>query len=168
MRFSFDQKASKSEQVAALPAPAAAIQGESGYFPEDPELKRARLLKQLEGGGDLDEAELSPEIVALRQESLERTRRDALTNKEKTDCGQTCQILENQAVRKRLLEKRTAERALNGVKQRRYLTEPPNEYRTPAETAAIGVVGETEDTDNGPVMKKKKKCGPQFFFCKTI
>ena len=32
-----------------------------------------------------------------------------------------------------MLEKKNLERELNGVKKRRYLTEPPDEYRTPAE-----------------------------------
>lgn len=147
----------KAPQVAALPTPAETITGDAGYFPEDPELKRKRLLEQLENGDGLDEAELSPEIVAMRQESLERSRRDALTKIDKEECDHVCDVLESQEGRKRMLEKKNLERELNGVKKRRYLTEPPDEYRTPAETAEIGVVGEEETTENGAVIKKKKK-----------
>ena len=50
-----------------------AVGGESAYFPEDPEEKRARLLASTAND---DPSELSPEVIALREESLARQRRD--------------------------------------------------------------------------------------------
>ena len=152
----------KPPEVASLPAPAEKVEAESAYFPEDPEEKRKRLIASLGEDGVAANGQLAPEIEALRAESRARnTGKDRYPKKyanlprnQDGDCD-LCEFYMRMEADKIRLEQKTAERQRVGVQKRRYLTEPPDEYRKPAETAVAGVLGEEETSDNG--IKKKKK-----------
>ena len=154
----------KPPVVAQLPPPAETVNAESGYFPEDPEIKRQRLLGELEDAeaNRVPGSELSPELQAMRAESLARNKAIGVTTTTFTgaknsdgDCF-TCDFYERTNGDKRRLAEKTAERKRVGVQKRRYLTEPPDEYRRPAETAEAGVVGE-EELSAAAIARKKRK-----------
>ena len=139
----------KPPEVAQLPAPAEKVQAESAYFPEDPEIKRQRLLADLEEARASGRSvELSPELQQLRQASLTRSKvdinRKKLNNDEDSYECIPCEVEARKEEDKKILERRTKERLQAATKRRRYLTEPPSEYQAPAETAAVGELGENE------------------------
>ena len=148
----------KPHKVAELPTPSEKVQSESGYFPEDPETKRARMLAELENSDDTTIAneKLSPEMQSLREESLARQnakdpKRKRMMENDDGDCY-LCDYYERTEHSKKLVATKTEERQ-QSVQKHRYLTEPPDEYRTPAETAEVGVLGDKEEN----ALKKKKK-----------
>ena len=100
---------------------------------------------------------LFPDLQALRTDSLRRSK----SEKRRTDYTKEhggswhTQHRDAEKAKEILLARRTAERQ-NGVRKRRYLTQPPDEYRQPAETAAVGVVGEKESANAGLPPKKDK------------
>lgn len=152
----------KPHTVAGLPTPAEKVQAESGYFPEDPETKRARMLAELENSDDANIAaeKLSPEMLALREESLARSKytdpkKKRMMENDDGDCY-LCDYYERMEIDNNRVATKTAERQ-QSVYKRKYLTQPPDEYRTPAETAEAGLVGEKETTDGNGVKKKKKR-----------
>ena len=156
----------KPPVVAELPTPAEKVQAESAYFPEDPELKRKRLLEDLaEAEANGANGELSPELKRLRAESLARSKSKedlyaikypGLPRNEDGDCD-LCDFYERTEGDKQRLAQKTAERKNTTVKKRRYLTDPPDEYRAPAETAEAGVLGDEERSDAAIASEKRKK-----------
>ena len=139
----------KPPEVAQLPTPAEKVQSESAYFPEDPEVKRLRLREELaEAESNGRTIDLSPEIQQLRAASLSRSKaeinRQKHHNDEDTYVCIPCQMEESKKQDQAIKERRTKERLQAASKRRRYLTEPPSEYQAPAETAAVGEVGEEE------------------------
>ncbi|MEP1208194.1 MAG: hypothetical protein ABJM29_19230 [Rhizobiaceae bacterium] len=156
----------KPPVVAELPPPAESVKSESAYFPEDPEIKRQRLLAELEEAeaNGTNTGDLSPEVQAMREESLARKKAAGITTtsvrggavNSDGDCF-TCDFYERTNGDKQRLAQKTAERQQTGVQKRRYLTEPPDEYRRPAETADVGVLGEEELSEAAIAKKKRKK-----------
>lgn len=147
----------KPPLVAELPAPAEKIESESAYFPEDPEIKRARMLAELDenDGVRANSKDLSPEIVAMREESRKRNQlRSQLANKD-GDCY-VCDHKELMKIDNQRSAQKTAQVQQPTIPTRKYLTQPPTEYRVPAESAPAGVVGEQEEFNSG-IPKKKKK-----------
>ena len=153
----------KPPEVAQLPTPAEKVQAESAFFPEDPELKRQRLLEELaEAEANPRAGELSPELQRLRAESLERSKSEVTSKQYATgptnedgDCV-PCEYRARKALDKQLAE-RTAARLDTTKKKRRYLTEPPDEYNKPAETAEVGVLGEEELSEAQLAKQKRDK-----------
>ena len=155
----------KPPVVAQLPPPAEKINASSAYFPEDPEIKRKRLLDELEEAeaNRVRTGELSPELQAMREESLARQKALGQTKVNNTggknsdgDCF-ICEYYERTNADKERLAKKTEQRQQIGVPKRKWLTEPPDEYRTPADSAEAGVVGETELSEAALAKKKRKK-----------
>lgn len=155
----------KPPVVAQLPPPAETVQAESGYFPEDPETKRKRLLAELEEAeaNGVRTGNLSPELQAMRAESLARKKAYGATVTNNAgavnsdgDCF-VCDYYDRTNNDKKNLALKTAERKQVGVQKRRYLTEPPDEYRKPAESAEAGVLGESELSQAALARKKRKK-----------
>ena len=145
----------KPSDVNTLPAPAETVESESTYFPEDPEIKRARLLAGTEKPHERS-GEISPELMQRKKAPGSLGDTSSTKNKFRhLDHEESAHemAIKGQEQRKALLERRKALRGGDGAAPRRYLTEPPKEYRTPAETAEAGKVGEKE-TD--PNVKKKK------------
>ncbi|MEM8748970.1 MAG: hypothetical protein AAGF28_01620 [Pseudomonadota bacterium] len=137
-----------------LPPPAKQVAGDDGYFPTSPEEKRAQLLAAIEEA-ERTGAELPPEVMEARKESIRRTEspRDRVgdrfraENELKPDDGEA----------RRLFLKRKAELAgAQGAAPRKYLTEPKRTFRTPAETAAVGEMGDKE-VDPRLLNQKPKK-----------
>ncbi len=169
-KINYDSRPSlvKVSKVDNLPTPAEKIGSESGYFPEDPEVKRAKLLADAEGR---DPSELSPEVASLRQESLERGKargnsaNDSFKSAEEVE-GSPGDFRQIQERGKEVAAVRATERqAAKGLK-RRYLTEPPVEYRRPANTAPVGTTGAVEKepgTDIAANGKKKKSIFKSIF-----
>ena len=56
-----------------------------------------------------------------------------------------------------------AARQQAATKKRRYLTEPPSEYNAPAETAAVGNLGEEELSEEAIARQKARKKKKGFF-----
>ena len=101
----------------------------------------------------------SPEMQALRDESLARqqggdTKQKRMMNNDDGDCY-LCDYYERMEVDNNRVATKTTERQ-QGIEKRKYLTQPPDEYNVPAETAEVGVVGETESADGSEAKKKKK------------
>ncbi len=151
--------------VAQLPAPAETIKSESGYFPEDPETRHKRLLAELEEAdtGNVRTDNLSPELQAMRADSLARKRAYGATPTNNIgavnsdgDCFICDYYVRTNRDKKHLAEK-TAKRQQVSVQKRRYLTEPPDDYRKPAETAEAGVLGEEELSQAAIARNKRKK-----------
>lgn len=160
----------KPPEVAQLPAPAENVQAESAYFPEDPELKRQRLLAELEEAeANPTGGELSPELQRLRAESLERSKLDPQSDRFATaprnEAGECipCEYKTRMEIDKKMLEERTAARLDPNRKKRRYLTEPPDEYNKPAETAEVGATGE-EELSEAQLAKRKRDASKDSIF----
>ncbi|MFD0916139.1 hypothetical protein ACFQ14_06950 [Pseudahrensia aquimaris] len=133
----------KPPAVAELPAPAETVENQAGYFPSDPEARRQQLLSDL-ADAEANGGELPPEIVAARRESAERAkvlRRPGAADVRDND-AMTPE--ERKAAREAFLADRSLSRGASGTAPRKYLTEPPAPYRTPAESAPVGVPGEKE------------------------
>jgi hypothetical protein len=154
----------KPPVVAQLPTPAEKVQSESAYFPEDPEVKRRRLLEEL-AESDGANGEVSPELQHLRLESLARSksREDYFAvkypNLPRNNDGECekCEYYERIEQDKQRKGQKVAAATQPKVYKRRYLTEPPTEYQAPAETAEVGVMGEDELSEAALAKLKRAK-----------
>lgn len=131
----------KPPTVAALPTPAEKVESESGYFPKDPETARAARLAAIaeaeKNGGELPE-----EVLAARRAAAARSSVQRIDASDKMSAEVDPQLAKRQRA---LFLKQKGQRAgALGAAPRKYLTEPPKDYRTPEQTAAIGEVGEKE------------------------
>ena len=145
----------KVEEGGSLPAPAERAESESAYFPTNPEEARAaryreRVDPSVRGEQPLGATSAGPATAVDLRESAKKV--DELSRDPSAS-----QMLRESVDGRQERARRIAE--INGVGRgvgpRRYLTEPPAEYRTPAETAPTGEVGEKE-------VKRKKKRGKSF------
>lgn len=141
---------------AQLPAPLEdANDGEAGYFPQDQEAVRQRLLRESESRDPVVRrnalAELKrrykPEAGTTNYYEDDSTRVARLKRSPRDINGNDVspELIKRQ--REEFLKKKAEINGVRGAAPRKYLTEPPREYRTPAETAAIGATGEREKTD---------------------
>ena len=161
----------KPPTTAQLPTPAETVAAESAYFPEDPEVKRQRLLAELAeaDANGLSTRQLSPELQRMRAESLERGKNSSGTDKyanlQRSNDGDCflCDFYDRTEGNKRRLAEKTAARQLAATKKRRYLTEPPSEYNKPAETAEMGNLGEEELSEEAIARQKAQKKKKGFF-----
>lgn len=143
----------KPTTTAALPTPAESTSDESGYFPTNPEEKRAVLLKQIEEA-EKNGTELPEEVQAMRRASIVRPG-DPDFDRSFKNSRKEQEIVENAGANAEKFAKRKAElRGARGAAPRRYLTEPPSTYRTPEQTAAVGDLGEKE---KDPYQKRKSR-----------
>ncbi|MDA8870850.1 hypothetical protein N9H93_05695, partial [Rhizobiaceae bacterium] len=142
----------RNPQTGALPVPVDnASLAEDPNFPTDPEAARAARLGRkadatLREGGSPRDAELGDGTeVSVDAEGYYRSRsatvRSASEGRDLTP-GQERRLA--QANREALLAERKKTSGGIGQGPRRYLTQPPVEYRTPAESAAVGTPGERE------------------------
>ena len=141
-----------------LPAPAESVNGSDGYFPESPEAQRARLLRQI------DEAEangtaLPPEAVEARRLSAAAQKKQRPTTRNGRlilyhDGEEVYDLGQAKLSRDAVLRQRAELKGAQGAAPRKYLTEPKRIYRTPADTAVAGVIGEEA---HDPTLGNKKK-----------
>lgn len=158
--YSARPKLVKAPADGSLPPPAETVASADGYFPVDPEVERARLRAEAANGGAQASAGDSPELIRLKAEARERAKLDKTVDYNMIVDDRYNAEPYSEIVKKRdLRRKRQAELAkLGGApKQRKYLTQPPTEYRVPADTAPIGEVGEKEVDPNR--RKKRNKAG---------
>lgn len=149
----------KAPSNGQLPPPVESAESRAGYFPQNPEERRQALRRE---AGNADETlarggQLSPELQAARDESRrravleDRRARNRITQKDDTESYQEIvekrEAYEAQKVRREGVSSPTA---------RKYLTQPPVEYRQPSETAPVGVVGERE-RDPKQINKQPRK-----------
>ena len=137
-----------------LPSPAEQGGGaESAYFPTNPEerqaARNARVAKpwtRRDGGIDHTIPEDVDAPSASREAPYEPWRGradDGTGDREPSAAEMARNSIEGKKERLKRFREITGNGSL-GTGPRRYLTQPPQEYRTPAETAAVGDVGEYE------------------------
>jgi hypothetical protein len=103
-------------------------------WPESPEQRRARL--RADATANRDNMDFSPEVVDTRTGSAPTVERNAR--------GDTINFDTNGKNSREEFNRRLAENKQGSATSRRYLSEPPTEYRKPIETAPVGDVGEEE------------------------
>ena len=144
----------KPPAQSALPAPAESIKDGAGYFPEDAGSKRQRLLAAIEEA-EANGTELPPEVVeARRQSAAAQTIQRPRSFTRDGDEEEVYNPQQARIAREAFLKQKAELAGVRGAAPRKYLTEPKSIYRTPADTAPAGVVG--EEAAN-PLVKKKKK-----------
>lgn len=152
----------KPPSSSQLPTPAESVQSDSGYFPQNAEETRSALLDaDAEDEGILSKSgevasTLTPAQQAAANKARARARAAQSTNAADRlhAVGSPEEYLELEKRKKAYLERLKRREGPTDKKVRRYLTQPPVEYQQPAQTAAIGEVGEREDD---PKRRKKKK-----------
>jgi hypothetical protein len=146
----------KPASTAVLPAPQENIASASGAaWPESPEQKRARV--RADATANRDNPGFEPLIVD-----------DLSPAREKRQPGVSQRLIDDGAVIQQNLERkqqreefnrRLAENNQGSPTTRKYLSEPPLEYRKPAETAAANDVGEDELKKQRRIKKAAQKQG---------
>lgn len=134
-----------------LPPPAEGVPGADGNFPQNPEQRRLALLKEIEEAEKNGEA-LPQEVIAMRKAAITRPGDPGYINPAEDKVSGRLDAKEEKAAREAFLKRQAEIKGATGAAPRRYLTEPPQEYRTPKQTAEIGNVGEKE---HDPFAKKK-------------
>lgn len=108
----------------------------AGTWPESPEMRRARI--RADATANRDTPGFEPEVAMAVQparQTVRRTRGDD-TNLDGTPISTATQRAE--------FNRRLAMSRQGSAESRRFLSEPPLDYRRPAETATVGDVGEDE------------------------
>lgn len=130
----------------ALPQPVDQVASD-GSFPVDPEERRAAALAGANTDATYDRIESAPLTVegAARPNIAKPKLIGDLDRDGGTDFRQ-------QAVaRERVIAARQSARGATGSGARRYLTDPPIEYRTPSDNASVGEIGEREKRERKAV-----------------
>jgi len=129
----------------------------SGNYPVDPETKRQRLLKRIKEAEDNGEA-LPDEVIAARKASIAKVSPNTVSAHDLDRGYHELTSEERARLREEFLRRRAQTSATRGAAPRKWLTEPPKKYRTPAETADIGEIGDKEQ-DPRPGKKKSSLFG---------
>ncbi len=135
-----------------LPAPAESIQGGDGYFPEDSETKRQRLLAAVDEA-EANGTELPPEVAEARRQSA--AAQSSKVGGKHEDRDLRYDPTKERIERSEFLKRKAELSGATGAAPRKYLTEPKRIYRTPADTAPAGVIGEEAKNPNLTTKKKK-------------
>lgn len=126
----------KPASLATLPPPQDSLVASANpEWPESPEQRRARI--RADATANRDNLDFSPEVVDTRTASAPAPVRNARGDVVDTFNGNSKQTREE-------FNRRLAENKQGSATTRRYLSEPPTEYRKPVETAPVGDVGEEE------------------------
>jgi hypothetical protein len=126
----------KPASLTTLPPPQdSVITASNPDWPESPEQRRARV--RAEATANRDNLDFSPEVVDTRTGTAPAVTRNARGDVVDTFNGNGKQTREE-------FNRRIAENKQGSATSRRYLSEPPTEYRKPVETAPVGDVGEEE------------------------
>lgn len=146
----------KPASLAELPAPQDSINSATNpEWPESPEQKRARLRNEATQNQDnpLYQSSIVNDIPAKPSEF------DGMNTSEKQD--EQARPLSNTEARSSRDEynRRLAESKQGSATKRKYLSEPPLDYRVPAETAATDDVGEDEDKKARRIKREATKKG---------
>jgi hypothetical protein len=146
----------KPATTAELPPPQDSVTSANPAWPESPERKRARILAEISD----DQASNNAEPLVVNDMAVAGV--DRKRSYESPDAKQDREAApmsnrESQALRAQY-NKRLAESNVSPT-SRKYLSEPPLEYRVPAETAPVGDVGEDEAKKARRLKKQARKGG---------
>lgn len=151
----------KPANTAALPTPSSEFGTNAQAWPESPDNRLQRLRADLESDDALTRARAKRELQKMdnvkREGARQRQRArfaSAGIDPDKTEL--TSQ--EQRTLFRNLRDQRRASRTGSTDGQRRYLSEPPTEYRQPAQTATVGNVGLTERQKRA-CLKSKGRTG---------
>ena len=139
--YSSRPKLVKAPNAGTLPTPAETVSTESPYFPTDPEERRAKLEEVdplVRDGTPLGATRAGP--VPTRA----RATRDSFRHLDHQPSAAQMQRESVQGAAERRKRMAEVNGGLRTGAKRKYLTQPPIEYRTPAETAPVGNLGEPE------------------------
>ena len=147
----------KPPSTVVLPAPQENIASTSNSaWPESPEQKRARV--RADATANRDNPGFEPLVVD--DIPVEKEKRPLGVSQRLIDNGGS--MAENNRARKQQREefnRRLAENNQGSPTSRKYLSEPPLEYRTPAQTAAANDVGEDELKKERRIKKAAQQQG---------
>ncbi len=133
----------KPPEVASLPEPIEGGASTSGSdLPQDPEIRRA-LLRRNAPKAQERSGELPIEFMKRRRGPNSKTQRVAPQTYTRDDTLET--NYDPLQHRSEFLKRKAELAGAKGAAPRKYLTEPPRNYRTPVDTAPIGDVGEDEE-----------------------
>ncbi|MEM7301656.1 MAG: hypothetical protein AAF468_11285 [Pseudomonadota bacterium] len=127
-------------------------------FPEDPEARRLRLqgeaveVEERSGRVPVSELTRKKEGAVYSRHNSARIKNSNIV--EQNEHSSTLNLSESRKQRKERLKRKAELAGVQGAAPRRYLTEPPREYRTPASTAPAGEVGLDEDEKKAGHKKK--------------
>ncbi len=141
----------KPPKNAGLPDPQ--DEGGSVYatnLPEGPELRRARLQAAAPKADERSGAIPIEAMKRRRDPNAKRVERAKYTRDE------TIEDYNWKEDTKRFRKQKAKLASVNGAAPRRYLTEPPRKYRTPADTAPIGEIGIDEEVKARKAKGKKR------------
>lgn len=132
----------KPASTAALPAPQdSVLTTANAAWPESPEQRRARI--RADATLNRDNADFQPEVVERVASASPNSRRLRTRGDDLNQDGSPLVEMSGDAQRTEF-NRRLRENNQGSPTTRRYLSEPPLEYRKPAETAAVGDIGEDE------------------------
>jgi len=129
-------------------------EGGSSYatnLPEGPELRRARVQA---AAPQADERSGAIPLEAMKRRRDPNARR---IEREKFNRDETLEDYNWKDDTRRFRKQKARLASVSGAAPRKYLTEPPRQYRTPADTAPVGEVGIDEE------VKAKKARGKRSF-----
>jgi len=146
----------KPASTTELPPPQESITASSPDWPESPEQKRARILAEIsdEQGGNSAE----PLVVDDMGGPKVAKRGSFETPSQRQDREAAPQSAQESRAARAEYNKRVAEASVSPT-SRKYLSEPPLEYRVPAATAPTGDVGEDEAKKARRIKKAASKGG---------
>lgn len=134
-----------SGQQLALPAPQTSVTSAGNpEWPESPEQKRARLKKEITANRDNPDFDSPIEGAVASVETGRRQSNADIGSPRAHDAGRRDGDSYNSRRQREEFNKRLAENRQGSPTSRKYLSEPPLDYRQPADTATVGDVGEDE------------------------
>jgi hypothetical protein len=142
----------KPGSTAVLPPPQEGVSvASNAAWPESPEQRRARATENRDKPG------FEPQVVGDFNAPSSATKIPAGVSDRAADAG----IIQGQDAKQQreAFNKALAEKNQGSPTTRKYLSEPPLAYRTPAETAAVGDVGEDELKKERRIKKAAQKKG---------
>ena len=158
--YSSRPKLVKPSDASKLPEPVlASATSSNANFPEDPEVRKLRIRNEATKAG-VRSGHVPVEELTRKKEGAVYAKRGApprfdagidTTN----DNNSTLDLNRAKNHRRKVIQAKADVGGVRGAAPRRYLTEPPAEYRTPATTAVAGDVGLDEDEKEAGWKKKK-------------
>ncbi|MEE9375378.1 MAG: hypothetical protein V3V04_03475 [Rhizobiaceae bacterium] len=147
--YSSRPKLVNAPKGSGLPAPAEKVESDSAYFPTNPEEKRKQRYADAapvhERSGQLPDGELTRVRDSGIGPKIERDIDYRASIQADSDRGlppDELRALLVEGKKKRLQRIKELRQLGAGVGPRKYLTQPPVEYRTPVDSAPIGEIGE--------------------------
>ncbi len=146
----------KPASTAALPLPQEAVAvASNAAWPESPEARRARA--RAYATENRDKPGFEPEIIGDVNAPSSAAKLPLGGSHRAVDSGRNVDNFGKQ--QSETFKKALAEKNQGSPTTRKYLSEPPLDYRMPAETAAVGDVGEDELKKERRIKKAAKQAG---------